>query len=85
MTNLTPREHDVAALIAEGLSNKLIADQLDMSEHTAKFHVRNVCRKFGTTSRVVVAVSYTVERMLRMPRPLCNACEVRQRLGSLVF
>ena len=67
MTNLTPREHDVAALIAEGLSNKLIADRLGISDHTAKFHVNNIAKKFNTTSRVVVAVSYTVERMLQAP------------------
>ena len=68
---LTPREDTVAALITEGLSNKLIAAELDISEHTAKFHVANVCKKFGTTSRVVAAVEYTTAKMLRsLPRHL---------------
>jgi len=65
MTRLTAREHEVCALIAQGLSNKLIADRLGVAEHTVKFHVKNVCRKYSTTSRVVVAVRYTVDRTLR--------------------
>lgn len=55
---LTPREDQVVKLIVEGLSNKLIADRLKMSEHTAKFHINNICKKLGTGSRVVVAVTY---------------------------
>ena len=38
--DLTPRELDVLALLAEGASNKTIAKQLGISVHTAKFHVR---------------------------------------------
>lgn len=64
---LSPRETDVARLIAQGLSNKLIADQLDLSEHTVKFHVKNVCTKYGTTSRVVVAVAFSVAQALATP------------------
>jgi ATP/maltotriose-dependent transcriptional regulator MalT len=37
---LTPRETEVLALLAEGLSNKAIARRLGISVHTAKFHVR---------------------------------------------
>lgn len=55
---LTERELEIAALIAEGLSNKLIANRLGISAHTVKFHVINVCRKYGTNSRVIVAVKY---------------------------
>lgn len=60
---LTPREYEVAALLSQGLSNKLIADKLGIAEHTAKFHVHNVCRKYGTTSRVVAAVSFVVDQI----------------------
>ena len=35
---LTPREAEVLSLMAEGLSNKLIAERLKISDHTAKFH-----------------------------------------------
>ncbi len=49
--NLTRREVEVAALIAEGLSNKLIAARLDIADHTAKFHVCNTLKKLGKTTR----------------------------------
>jgi len=39
-TDLTPRERDVLTLMAEGVSNKIIAQRLGISVHTAKFHVR---------------------------------------------
>lgn len=52
---LTPREVETAALIAEGLSNKLIADRLDIAEHTAKFHVFNTIKKLGKTTRAGAA------------------------------
>ena len=48
---LTPREVEVAALIAEGLSNKQIAGRLKMADHTAKFHVRNAIKKLGHSTR----------------------------------
>jgi DNA-binding NarL/FixJ family response regulator len=53
---LTPREREVAQLIAEGLSNKLISVALQISDHTAKFHVFNICRKLGATTRTEAAV-----------------------------
>jgi DNA-binding CsgD family transcriptional regulator len=52
---LTPREVDVAKLLAEGLSNKLIANRLDISEHTTKFHVFNTLKKLGHTTRAGAA------------------------------
>lgn len=55
---LTPREIQTLELIAEGLSNKLIADRLDIAEHTAKFHVSNVCKKLGVSTRTEAAVMY---------------------------
>ncbi len=53
---LTPREVEVVQLIADGLSNKLIADRLDISEHTAKFHVNCVVQKLGKQNRAGAAV-----------------------------
>jgi DNA-binding NarL/FixJ family response regulator len=52
---LTPREVDVAKLLAEGLSNKLIGVKLAISEHTAKFHVFNTIKKLGHTTRTGAA------------------------------
>ena len=48
---LTPREREVLRLLAEGLPNKVIASQLDISEHTVKFHVNVIMRKLGAQSR----------------------------------
>ena len=48
---LTPREREVLALLAEGVSNKLIAQRLGISVHTAKFHVRSVLDKLDAVGR----------------------------------
>ena len=48
---LTPREVDVLALMAEGLSNKLIAERLGISDQTVKFHVASVCGKLDALNR----------------------------------
>jgi len=48
---LTPREEEVLGLMAAGLGNKQIAARLDISEHTAKFHVASIMGKLGAGSR----------------------------------
>jgi DNA-binding NarL/FixJ family response regulator len=48
---LTPREVDVLRLIAEGNSNKEIADRLSMSQDTVKGHVKNILNKLGANDR----------------------------------
>ncbi len=54
---LTPREAEVLALMAEGLSNKLIASQLEISEHTAKFHVNSILGKLSAETRTEAVVA----------------------------
>ncbi|MBB5233521.1 helix-turn-helix transcriptional regulator [Deinococcus budaensis] len=49
--SLTPRERDVLALLAAGLSNKRAARDLGVSESTVKFHVQAVYSKLGVQSR----------------------------------
>lgn len=51
---LTNREAQVLRLLAEGHPNKVIADRLDISEHTAKFHVNALIHKLGAQSRTDV-------------------------------
>lgn len=53
---LTERERQVVSLLAEGLSNKLIADRLGISDHTAKFHVNGVMAKLGASTRTEAVV-----------------------------
>ena len=48
---LTPRERQVLDLVASGLSNRAIADELGVSEHTVKFHVRSLLDKLGAETR----------------------------------
>jgi len=58
---LTPREHEVLATLAEGLTNKAIARRLDISLHTVKFHVESLFRKLGARTRTE-AVAKASER-----------------------
>jgi DNA-binding NarL/FixJ family response regulator len=48
---LSVREIEVLRLVAEGLPNKAIAWRLDISEHTAKFHVASILDKLDVASR----------------------------------
>ena len=58
---LTPRERDVIALLAEGLSNKEIGGQLGISADPAKFHVGRVIDKLDATGRTD-AVAHAARR-----------------------
>ena len=52
---LTRREREVASLVAQGLTNRRIAQELVLSEHTVRQHVKNVLEKLGIHSRERVA------------------------------
>jgi DNA-binding CsgD family transcriptional regulator len=52
---LTPREREVAGLLAEGLSNSQLAERLYISPRTAAVHVSNILSKLGMSSRTEVA------------------------------
>jgi len=56
---LTPRELQVLRLLAEGLPNKAIAQRLDISEHTVKFHVNAILGKLGVGSRTEAVIHAT--------------------------
>jgi two-component system response regulator NreC len=51
---LTPREHEVATLLAYGFTNTEIAEQLTISIRTAEMHRANAMRKLGVVSRAGV-------------------------------
>jgi non-specific serine/threonine protein kinase len=65
---LTERERAVAALIAQGRSNRKIAEQLVVSERTVTTHVSNIFAKLGLTSRAQVA-TWADEKGLTSPPP----------------
>ena len=53
---LTPRQQEVAALIARGLTNSQIAERLVVSPHTVERHVENILDKLRVSSRTEIAV-----------------------------
>jgi DNA-binding NarL/FixJ family response regulator len=53
---LTKRESEVLKQLSKGLTNKQIADQLDISYETVKEHVQHILRKIGVTDRTQAAV-----------------------------
>jgi len=63
--HLTPREREVLELVAEGLSNRAIAERLGNSEHTVKFHVSSLLGKLGAVTRAEL-VGLAIRRGLIM-------------------
>ena len=61
---MTRREHEVIGLIGEGLSNKEIAQRLNIATHTVKSHVRNVMEKLALHTRLQIA-AYSHEKGTR--------------------
>jgi DNA-binding CsgD family transcriptional regulator len=49
--SLTPREIEVLELVAEGLSNKVVATRLGISDQTVKFHLTSISGKLGAINR----------------------------------
>jgi non-specific serine/threonine protein kinase len=66
LAGLTPREREAAALVARGLSNRQIAEQMVISERTAEGHVSNVLGKLGLASRAQLA-AWGTQRGLSVP------------------
>jgi pimeloyl-ACP methyl ester carboxylesterase/DNA-binding CsgD family transcriptional regulator len=54
-TGLTPRQQEVAALVAEGLTNRAIAERLHVTERTAESHVERIRLRLGLRSRAQLA------------------------------
>jgi DNA-binding NarL/FixJ family response regulator len=63
---LTAREREVAALVAQGKSNRAIADELVISERTTESHVTNILGKLGFSSRAQIA-AWAVDIGLMQP------------------
>ena len=69
--SLTPREREILHLLAEGQSNKMIANELGISDGTVKLHVKSILRKLNVRSRVeaaIIAVEYGIQSADRSGR-----------------
>ena len=53
---LSPREKDIFILVAQSLSNKQIARDLDIAETTVKIHIQHIFKKMTLNSRVQIAI-----------------------------
>ncbi len=62
ITPLSPRELDVCRLVVMAYSNRKIALELQLSENTIEFHLRNIFQKLHFTSRTQVALYYFQNR-----------------------
>jgi DNA-binding CsgD family transcriptional regulator len=57
-TGLTPRQTEVAALVAEGLTNREIAERLHLTERSAESHLERIRLRLGFRTRAQVAAWY---------------------------
>ncbi|MCA9952878.1 MAG: response regulator transcription factor [Anaerolineales bacterium] len=64
--SLTPRELEVLCHLAEGLTNKAIAQQLEISDHTVKFHVNAILNKLHAQSRTEAVVRATRQGLIAL-------------------
>jgi non-specific serine/threonine protein kinase len=62
LPSLTRREEEIAALAAQGMTNRQIAADLSISEHTAATHVRRILKKLGLQSRAQIGSWLTQQR-----------------------
>jgi len=67
-SSLTGREQEIAALVAEGFTNKEVATKLNLSVRTAENHVFNVMNKLGLDNRAQVAAWYARSQSTPAPR-----------------
>lgn len=59
---LSPRETEVLAFVAQGLTNPQIAEKLTVSENTVRFHLKNIFEKLGVANRTEAAAWYFQQR-----------------------
>ena len=49
---LSKREHEILLLVAQGLSNKEIASQINLSRYTVESHIKHIYRKLAVCTRI---------------------------------
>lgn len=66
-SDLSPREREVIQLVVDGLSNKLIADRLALTEATVKTHLTHIFEKLGVEDRTQAAIAAVTRGIVRVP------------------
>ena len=84
-SGLTARERDVARLVAQGLSNREVADALVVTERTTESHLSHVFGKLGLRSRTQLAVWAIEQRSPAGARCLPHRSPYSRRVLSRVF
>jgi DNA-binding NarL/FixJ family response regulator len=70
---LSPREHQVALLVARGFSNKDVAHELGITGGTVKIHVHKIFQKLGVRNRTAMACTFGLrppaanDRVIQLP------------------
>jgi DNA-binding NarL/FixJ family response regulator len=72
---LTPQQHRVLVLMAEGKPNKLIAYEMQITEPTVKAHVTEILRKLGATSRTQAVIAAQRLSLEPVQKPIVAAAE----------
>jgi len=82
---LSRREQEVAALVAEGLTNRAIADRLFISERTVDRHLEHIREKLGVSNRAQVAVWYAARPAVgvAMVAPSGRSVQIPSRLAPI--
>jgi DNA-binding NarL/FixJ family response regulator len=80
---LTEREAEVAALVAHGLSNKTVAQQLGIAAGTVKAHLHSIYRKLGIENRVQLLLHWPTNngQALKARQIAANVVDFPKRLG----
>jgi len=78
---LTPREEQVVALVADGLSNRQVAEELGLSEHTIKKYLLRIFDKVGISSRVELVLYAVAHGENRPAEWLPGSFETRKIIG----
>ena len=73
LAQLSPREHEILALLSEGLTGRAIARRLFLSPETVRTHVRNATTKLGAKTRVQAVAMLVRERAVARGRRSCTA------------
>ncbi|WP_031514725.1 response regulator [Desulfofalx alkaliphila] len=61
---LTKQQLEIARLVAKGLTNREIAEQIYLSENTVKFHIQNIIRKMGVHNRIALVAKLIQENII---------------------